>query len=141
VPPAAKRKAAPGGRTTPEKPLLDKLGVKPAARVTLSARRDENFLRQLRKRTSQISVGRAKCGSELIFLTAERKADLQCIRPLRRFLEKAGAFWVVYPKAQARITQADVMAAAKAFGLVDVKVVRFSSTHTALKLVIPLARR
>jgi len=34
-----------------------------------------------------------------------------------------------------------VIAAAKEAGLVDVKVVRFSDTHTALKLVIPVARR
>lgn len=33
------------------------------------------------------------------------------------------------------------MAAARAAGLVDVKVVRFSGTHTAEKLVIPLIKR
>lgn len=33
------------------------------------------------------------------------------------------------------------MASAREVGLVDVKVVRFSQTHTALKLVFPLARR
>ena len=37
--------------------------------------------------------------------------------------------------------QADVLNAGKAAGLVDVKVVRFSETHTAEKLVIPVARR
>jgi hypothetical protein len=34
-----------------------------------------------------------------------------------------------------------VMAAGKAAGLVDVKVVGFSSTHTAQKFVIPLKNR
>jgi hypothetical protein len=34
-----------------------------------------------------------------------------------------------------------VMAAARDRGLVDVKVARFSETHTALKLVIPKADR
>ena len=33
------------------------------------------------------------------------------------------------------------MAAGKAAGLVDVKVVKFSETHTAEKFVIPVARR
>jgi hypothetical protein len=33
------------------------------------------------------------------------------------------------------------MAAGKAAGLVDVKVVRFSETHTAEKFVIPKSRR
>jgi len=39
------------------------------------------------------------------------------------------------------ITQSHVMAAGKAVGLVDTKTVSFSVTHTALKWVIPVARR
>jgi hypothetical protein len=39
------------------------------------------------------------------------------------------------------LTEDHVRAAAKKSGLVDVKVVAFSATHSALKLVIPLARR
>jgi len=39
------------------------------------------------------------------------------------------------------ITERDVMEAAKAAGLVDVKVARFSETLTAEKLVIPVAQR
>jgi hypothetical protein len=35
----------------------------------------------------------------------------------------------------------DVIAAGKAADLVDNKVCRFSDTHTALRFVIPLARR
>jgi hypothetical protein len=35
----------------------------------------------------------------------------------------------------------EVMAAAREAGLVDNKVVSFSDTHTALKLVIPKAQR
>mgnify|MGYP006170174075 CR=1 FL=1 len=41
----------------------------------------------------------------------------------------------------ASVVEADVMAAGKAAGLVDVKVVRFSATHTAEKLVIPVTKR
>ncbi len=56
-------------------------------------------------------------------------------------MKKNGALWVVYPKGQKHITENDVMAAAKSAGLVDVKVVSFSETHTALKLMIPLSHR
>ena len=56
-------------------------------------------------------------------------------------MKKTGALWVVYPKGQKHIAQNDVMAAAKSAGLVDVKVVSFSDTHTALKLMIPISRR
>jgi hypothetical protein len=41
----------------------------------------------------------------------------------------------------AQIRDVDVMAAAREAGLVDNKVVGFSTTHTALKLVIPKANR
>jgi len=40
----------------------------------------------------------------------------------------------------ARLKDVDVIAAAKAAGLVDNKVVGFSDTHTSLRLVIPVDR-
>jgi hypothetical protein len=45
--------------------------------------------------------------------------------------------WVIRPKGSDRISENDVMAAGRAAGLYDVKVVRFSDTHTAQKFVIP----
>jgi hypothetical protein len=48
---------------------------------------------------------------------------------------------VIRPKGKAVITESDVMAAGKKAGLVDVKVVSFSETHTAEKFVIPVAKR
>ena len=44
-------------------------------------------------------------------------------------------------ESRVEIAESAVMAAGKAAGLVDVKVVRFSLTHTAEKFVIPLAKR
>ncbi|MGA8767000.1 MAG: hypothetical protein WB559_08275 [Candidatus Acidiferrales bacterium] len=44
-------------------------------------------------------------------------------------------------KGQKHIREADVIAAGKSVGLTDNKVCRFSDTHTALRFVIPLARR
>ena len=41
----------------------------------------------------------------------------------------------------AKLKDIQVMAAAKAVGLVDNKVVAFSDTHTSIRLVIPLALR
>ena len=49
---------------------------------------------------------------------------------------------MVSPKGKgALVKDTDVMAAAREAGLVDTKVVSFSDTHTALKLVIPVAKR
>ncbi|PYR70118.1 MAG: hypothetical protein DMF88_03745 [Acidobacteria bacterium] len=51
------------------------------------------------------------------------------------------AIWVIRPKGSQQISESDVMKAGKAAGLVDVKVARFSETHTAEKFVIPVSRR
>ena len=52
-----------------------------------------------------------------------------------------GAVWIVRPKGRKDVTEAETMAAGKRAGLVDVKVVSFSETHTAEKFVIPVAKR
>ncbi|MEK7312271.1 MAG: DUF3052 family protein, partial [Chloroflexota bacterium] len=64
------------------------------------------------------------------------------LKSLKGYLRKDGAIWVVSLKGkQAKIRDVQVIAAAKAAGLVDNKVVSFSETHTALRLVIPVALR
>ncbi len=55
--------------------------------------------------------------------------------------QENGATWVVFPKGRKDLREADFIRAGVAAGLVDNKVVRFSDTHTALRFVIPLARR
>jgi hypothetical protein len=49
--------------------------------------------------------------------------------------------WIVYPKGKREIKEQQVLEAGKQAGLVDVKVVSFSATHTALKFVWPKAKR
>ncbi len=123
------------------KSLLDKLGVNPGAAVSVRGVRDAGFLRQLGERSREIAGPETRKESDLIFLGAERASDLRTLRALVPTLKKTGAVWVVYPKGQAAFPQAEVMAAGKKAGLVDVKVVSFSPTHTALKFVIPVSRR
>jgi hypothetical protein len=48
---------------------------------------------------------------------------------------------VVAPKGRADPTERDVLAAGREAGLTDVKVAKFSDTHTAHKFVIPRERR
>jgi hypothetical protein len=123
------------------KSLLDKLGVKFGAAVSVLGVGDAGFLRQLARRTSEITQGKVRSGSEFVFFGAEKKADLQRLPSLAQAIQETGAIWVVYPKGQPRIAQADVMAAGKQAGLVAVKVASFSARHTALKFVIPVSRR
>ncbi len=60
---------------------------------------------------------------------------------LKKSLKPDGALWVIRPKGSAAISESEVMSAGKRAGLVDVKVVSFSATHTAEKFVIPRADR
>lgn len=124
------------------KTLIDKLGVAPGARVAVLGVADPDFLKQLRSRTPEICQGRLKKQSDAIFLAADKIKALERLSHLRSFLKSNGAIWVVSLKGkQARIKDVDVISAALKAGLVDVKVVSFSATHTALKLVIPVAQR
>lgn len=122
-------------------PLLDKLGVRQGARVCLLGIDDRDFLRGLRGRTSDISA-QPRNASDLIFFAADSAAGLARLARLEPYLKRDGALWVVSRKGKAAtVRDVEVIAAAKAAGLVDNKVVSFSETHTALRLVIPRARR
>lgn len=119
---------------------LDKLGVKPGHRVVVLGVGDPQLAVEMAGVTRDVWTRAAK-DSDWIFLGAEKPADLARLAKLKDALTPAGAIWVVYPKGVKTITQADVMAASKSAGLVDVKVCSFSATHTALKCVIPAAAR
>jgi hypothetical protein len=79
--------------------------------------------------------------ADIIFYGASTRSALAKLVPLQKNIARNGAIWVIRPKGVAAITERDVMEAGKAAGLVDVKVVRFSDTHTAEKFVIPVAKR
>jgi hypothetical protein len=123
------------------KAVIDKLGVKAGMTVSAIGVRDPQFLRDAPARAGTFSPGRARRGSDLIFLGAPTRAALARLGGLRDTIRPDGGIWVVWPRGQAHIKEDHVRAAGKAAGLVDVKVVAFSATHSALKLVIPTAKR
>jgi hypothetical protein len=117
------------------KSVADKLGVKSGQRISVIGKIDESFLGDLER------SNRLRKESDVIFFAANKSEELDRLADLRKSLAPAGAIWVIRPKGGGAITEAEVMAAGKAAGLVDVKVVRFSETHTAEKLVIPISAR
>ena len=123
------------------KTRLEKLGIKPHAAVSLVGNFAADFLAELRSQTKTVSNGKAAPDTEWIFFTADSAKDLSQVGKLARSLKGAAALWIVYPKGQKQITENDVLAAGRKSGLKDVKVVGFSPTHTALKLVIPVEKR
>jgi hypothetical protein len=119
---------------------LDKLGVKPSHEVLVLGVDDAEFAGELAHRGARVTT-KASGQADVIFYAAASRAALDKLVPLQKHLKRDGAIWVIRPKGVQAITEADVMRAGKAAGLVDVKVARFSDTHTAEKFVIPLAKR
>lgn len=121
--------------------LADKLGVKSGQRVAVLGLDDPSLKSQLLERGADVGSGRLRKASDLIFLGVRRPRDLDRLDSLESSMARDGAIWVVYPKGRNDPSELDVIDAGKAAGFVDVKVARFSDTHTALKFVIPKARR
>lgn len=117
---------------------IDKLGVKPGHSILLIHVTDALFLAELQERGARFTRSSAP---DLIFCAIESRAALQKLPELARRMKRDGALWTIRPKGSPHVSEADVMNAGKAAGLVDVKVVRFSDTHTAEKFVVPKKMR
>jgi hypothetical protein len=120
--------------------VVDKLGVKPGQVVVVEGIDDDGFLRRLTERGARLSDPAAGT-ADAVFYAADDRKDLDRLAALKHALKPQGALWVVRPKGGGPITENDVLSEGKRAGLVDVKVVRFSSTHTAEKFVIPVKDR
>ena len=131
-------------------PLLDKLGIRPGMRVALvGAVEDEDevgdegpFRVRLEERTTDITEGRPKPDSDVVFLAVDTTDELAALAGLRSRIRPAGAIWVVSRKGWAStLRDVEVIAAARENGLIDNKVVSFSARRTAQRLVIQIALR
>jgi len=139
-------------RKTPAKPrpperdyshrsLLDKLGVKPDQKILILGVNDGVFINDIQPFNPDFTERKPAADIDLIFFSAEQKKDLVRLAQLRKSITKNGGIWVIYPKGRQDIRELDVITAGKAAGLTDNKVCGFSSTHTALRFVIPIANR
>ncbi len=141
MPHKTSKKARPPERDYSHRLLIDKLGVKPGQRVSVLGVESAEFLVGLDSRVPDYSRGERLADADLIFFAAEAAQDLSRLKSLAQAIRKNGAIWVVYPKGQSHIREIDVINAGKSAGLTDNKVCRFSETHTALRFVIPIAKR
>jgi hypothetical protein len=123
------------------KSRIEKLGVKPGARVSVIGEFDSDFLRELRDLKCVVNSGAIDGGAEWIFVLAESEKDLNMVAKHAKKMKGAVGLWMVYPKGRKDITEVGGISAGRKAGLKDVKVVGFSAMHTALKFVIPLVDR
>jgi DUF3052 family protein len=124
-------------------PLLDKLGLRPGMRVALIDIDDPDIRQLIAERTTELTEGWPEPDTDLVLLGADTTDALAPLEALAARIRPNGAIWVVSRKGRAARTLRDVevIDAARDAGLVDNKVAAFSATHTALRLVIPVARR
>ena len=120
---------------------LQKIGVKTDWRVAALGVDDTSFLKELEDAVLHLSIGRVIKEADAIFVGVSKEAELGRLEKLKASLKPNGALWIIRPKGRPEISERATMAAGKAAGLVDVKVVGFSTTHTAEKFVIPRAAR
>jgi hypothetical protein len=121
---------------------LEKLGIKTGElRVALIGVDDPEFEAELSTRVDKW-YKKPVADADVVFLRARSAKDLAKLPGLRAKLAAAGALWILREKGKAApLREAQVRDAAKAAGLVDVKVVAFSDTLTADKFVVPVAAR
>jgi|SRR5438270_3256360 len=121
-----------------QRSLLEKLGVKDGIRVAVLDVEDEDFAAELAERAVTIV---ADAPADIVVWAIDEAADLARLPALIDWIWPAGALWAVWRKGRRELNENHVREAALDAGLVDVKVVRFSPTHSALKLVVPKAKR
>lgn len=121
--------------------LWDKLGLKAGQRLLLAGAVDADFRHGLAQRSIVVARPRGQDVVDAAFFFPEAAHELTALRLLTPRIGITGALWVVYPKGRSEIREAQVLEAGRQAGWVDVKVVRFSQTRTALRFVVPKARR
>jgi len=120
---------------------LEKIGAKPEWRTAVVAVGDREFIAELRRAVAEVAIGRVPDERDAIFFGVVDAKELARLPILKRSLKQNGALWVIRPKGRPEISEQAVMDAGKAAGLVDVKVISFSPTHTGEKFVIPVVNR
>ena len=124
------------------KTRAEKIGIKPGMKISLLGELDQEFTKELRAATKNIHESKLDPDSDLVFLSVDSTSALaSAITKVAKAIKGATALWIVYPKGKREITENDVISAGRKAGLKDVKVVGFSTTHTALKFVLPLNKR
>ncbi len=125
----------------PPKRLIDKLDVRPNAKVWLLDLAQQELESQIEERTTNVSRESSARECDVVFVGVERDGQLTRIERAVKGMSDNGAIWVVHPKGQEGVSDIAIFEQAKSLDLTYTKVARVSDTHTAEKLVRPRASR
>jgi hypothetical protein len=128
------------------KPLVEKLGIKPGARVAILGA-PKGYERTLGKLPQRVQH-QARDAGRLDFIqlfASEKKALDREFAALERALAPAGQLWISWPKRSSGVptdlTEDVIRAIGLAHGLVDVKVAAVDDVWSGLKFVRRLKDR
>jgi len=103
---------------------------------------DPDIRPRIAERTTELTEGWPEPDTDIVLFGADTLEALGALESLATRIRSTGAIWIVSRKGKARtIRDVDVIDASISAGLIDNKVVSFSDTHTALRAVIPVAKR
>lgn len=123
------------------KRLIDKLDVKPNAKVWLLDLAQPELESQIDDRTSNVTRDKSARECDVVFVGVERDSQISRIERALKGMSDGGAIWVIHPKGKEGVADVAIFEKAKALDLTYTKVARVSDTHTAEKLVRPRASR
>ena len=126
---------------TDPRTVIEKLGVKPGLKAAIVGRFETSFRTEIMNALGVKPGVRAVPGCDLVFYLLVHANDVEKLAELVPAIAPDGGIWAVYPHGRKDLSEDTVRTAARAAGLVDIKVVRISEKHGALKLVIPKAAR
>jgi hypothetical protein len=125
-------------------PLINKLGIKPEARIQFVSA-PKNFRDLLGPLPKQATVKRDGALDFAILFTRDKSALAAAFPGLRDRLESNGMLWVAWPKktsgVETDLTEGIVRTYGLEAGLVDVKVCAIDDTWSGLKFVRRLKDR
>jgi hypothetical protein len=111
-------------------------------RVAILDVEDPDIRPLIAERTTDLTEGWPEPETDIVLFGAESLDQLGALEALATRIRPNGGIWIVSRKGRARtIRDVDMIDAAKSAGLVDNKIAAFSATHTAMRVVIPVARR
>lgn len=122
------------------KSRLEKMGITAGSRVVVMAVNDGELAEELASLGVTVS-GRAGKQEAMIVVGVSAASDLDRLSGIATSLAPTGTLWVVHPKGTAGVKDTDIFAEARRVGLTYTKVVKFSETHSAERLVVPKSAR